>query len=259
MIIRALVVDDEPPARDELAYLLSRHRDVETLQAGSATAAMGLIIEEEPDVVFQDIQMPGRDGFWVLEEAMALPRPPLFVFVTAFDQYAIRAFEAEAVDYLLKPVSEARLAKSLERVRGRLREPREGLEPSVHDALERLLAGLGRERPLARLPLEQGGRIRLTPTAHVVLCEAEDKRVVALTDWGRLPCHGLTTLGRVEERLAGLPFFRASRGVLVNLERIAECSPWFGGKYHLVMNDQERTEVAVSRNRARDFKARLGI
>jgi two-component system LytT family response regulator len=255
MVIRALVVDDEPPARDELAYLLSRHRDLEVLQAGSATAALEMIRQAAPDLVFQDIQMPGKDGFHVLEESLSCPRPPLFVFVTAFNEYAIRAFEANAVDYLLKPVSEERLGKSLDRVRRQLRSRDDG---TGRETLERFLAGLGRGS-VARLPVEHGGRIQLVPIQQVVLCEAEEKRVVALTDQGRLPCHGLPTLCQVEDRLAGLPFFRANRSSLVNLERIAELSPWFGGKYHLVMDDQERTEVVVSRNRAGEFKRRLGL
>lgn len=270
-LIKALVVDDEPPAREDLAYMLSLHPGVETLQAGSLAEARQAL-EERPQVVFQDVHMPGGDGFQVLEAALELPGPPpLFVFVTAFDHYAIKAFEANAVDYLLKPVAQERLAMSLERVRQRLAQREvvpalpgvSGLPglPSLHaqalESLDRLLGGLG--RPMSRLAVEQGGRIRLVPTSQVVLCEAEDKRVAVLTDQGRLTCHGLPTLCRVEERLAGLPFFRANRGVLVNLERIAEFSPWFGGKYSLVMNDPQRTEVVVSRNRAADFRRSLGV
>ena len=97
------------------------------------------------------------------------------------------------------------------------------------------------------------------PVREVVLVEAEDKGVMAVTDQGRLPCHGLATLTRAEERLEGQSFFRANRAVLVNLERIAELSPWIGGKYLLVMDDPGRTEVTVSRNRVAGFKDRLGL
>jgi two-component system LytT family response regulator len=107
--------------------------------------------------------------------------------------------------------------------------------------------------------VEQGGRIALIPTAEVVLIEADEKHVMAVTDAGRLPCHGLPTLAKACDRLAGLPFFQANRAQLINLERIAEFAPWFGGKYCVVMADPARTEVTVSRNRARAFKERLGI
>ena len=290
MTIRALIVDDEEPARDELAFLLSAHPDVARRQAASASSALEAIAGGDVDVVFQDIQMPGQDGFSVLATAQGLPNPPLFVFVTAFDSHAIRAFEANALDYLLKPVSPERLARSLERVRERLDAG--GGQP-LRQAMSRLLAAMGRETPpadlpaqapvsaaapaaspipvspapvppagapaLARLAVEQGGRIGLIPTARIILIEAEEKRVTALTDQGRLVCHGLPTLAKAEERLAGLPFFRANRAQLVNLERIAEFAPWFGGKYAVVMNDKDRTEVSVSRNRTRDFKLKLGI
>ncbi|MGE4299609.1 MAG: LytR/AlgR family response regulator transcription factor [Desulfovibrionaceae bacterium] len=256
MVIRALVVDDEPPARDELVYLLSAHPDVEVLEAGSATAALQMIRAEQPDLVFQDIQMSGKDGFHVLEMAMAMPEPPLFVFVTAFDQYAVQAFEENAVDYLLKPVAAKRLAKSMERVRALLGGKRATTE---RGALRRLLEGMGRRECLCRLPVEQGGRIRLIPTADVVLVEAEGKRLTAMTDAGPVACHGQASLAGLEERLESQGFFRANRSVLVNLERIGACAPWFGGKYHVEMNDKARTKVTVSRNRVRDFKTRLGL
>jgi len=255
MVLRALIVDDEKPARDELAYLLGLHADIEISQADCAARALAAIEGDKPDLVLLDIRMPGRDGFDVLREAGRFAHVPLFIFVTAYDQYAIAAFEQNAVDYLLKPVSPERLAVSLDRARRRLEEGRQGLP----DALGSLLAGMGRGAPLARIAVERHGRIGLLPAADVVLIEADDKGVSALTDQGRLPCHGLPTLTRAEERLAGQPFFRANRAVLVNLERVAELSPWVGGKYLLVMDDADRTEVTVSRNRVRDFKERLGL
>ena len=255
MGIRALIVDDEQPARDELAYLLDAHPDVEAGQAASAAQALAMMEAEQPDLVFLDIHMPGQDGFSLLHRAQGLPRTPLFVFVTAFDQHAIQAFEQNAVDYLLKPVSAERLAVSLDRVRRRLAAGRPGLP----EALEPLLAGLGRSSAPARVAVEQNGRIRLLPAREVLCIEAEEGGVTALTDQGRLPCHGLTTLTKAEERLAGQPFCRVSRAVMVNLERIAELSPWVGGRYLLVLDDAARTEVTVSRNRVRLFKDRLGL
>jgi len=256
MTIRALIVDDEAPARDELAYLLEAHPDVAALQAATAEEALSVISRGLADIVFQDIHMPGQDGFHVLSHAKEFDSPPLFLFVTAYDQHAIRAFEENATDYLLKPVSPDRLAKSLDRVRSALaaREAR-----PLHQAMERLLSCVGQGRPLPKLAVEQGGRIRLIALSRVVFVEAEEKRLVAATPDGKLPCHGMSTLAKACERLAGLSFFQANRAQLINLDHIAEFSPWFGGKYHVVMADGERTEVVVSRNRVREFKMRLGI
>ncbi|WP_027192489.1 LytR/AlgR family response regulator transcription factor [Fundidesulfovibrio putealis] len=271
MMIHALIVDDEAPARDELAYLLEDHPDVRARQASNAQEALAAIARGDVTLVFQDIQMPGQDGFHVLAEAQDLDHPPVFVFVTAYDQHAIRAFEENAADYLLKPVSPERLAKCLDRVRKLLHAPEAAhsedcsgaqLDTSgqpLREAVERLLSSVGRAKPLPRLAVEQGGRICLVSTAKVILVEADEKRVLAVTDMGQLSCHGLPTLAKAAERLEGLPFFQANRAQLINLERIAEFSPWFGGKYHVVMNDADRTEITVSRNRVRDFKTRLGI
>ncbi len=260
--LRALIVDDEAPARDELLYLLQAHPDVEAIQASTAEEALHALAQAGPgngiDLVFQDIQMPGQDGFAVLAGAQHLERPPLFVFVTAFDQHAIRAFEENAADYLLKPVSPDRLTKSLERIRKQLADP---APPRLSDAIERLLSSAGRTdaRPLTRLAVEQGGRIALIPTASILFIEADEKRLVAVTDTERLTCHGLSTLAKASERLSGQPFFQANRAQLVNLERIAEFAPWFSGKYCVTMADPARTEVTVSRNRVRAFKEKLGI
>lgn len=253
-MLRALIVDDEKPARDELAYLLGAHADVEIDQAATAAQALAAMATGRPDLVLCDIHMPGADGFDILRQAQGLPRVPLFVFVTAYDQHAIEAFEQNAVDYLLKPVAPERLARTLDRVRQRLAAG--NARPARAAEAE---AGAARLRPLDRLAVEQHGRIRLMPVRDVAFIEAEDKGVMAVTDQGRLPCHGLATLTRAEERLAGQAFFRANRAVLVNLERIAELSPWVGGKYLLVMDDPERTEVTVSRNRVAGFKERLGL
>lgn len=256
MTIRALIVDDEAPARDELAYLLEDHPDVSAIQAATAEEALSVIARGLADVVFQDIHMPGQDGFHVLSCAKDFDPQPLFVFVTAYDQHAIRAFEENAADYLLKPVSPDRLAKSLDRVRNALAAHEQA---PLKQAVEKLLSCVGQGRPLPKLAVEQNGRISLIALSRVALIEAEEKRLMASTDTGRLPCHGMSTLAKACERLAGLSFFQANRAQMVNLDLIAELSPWFGGKYHLVMADKERSEVVVSRNRAREFKTRLGI
>jgi two-component system LytT family response regulator len=269
MDINALIVDDEAPARDELAYLVTGHPDVETSQAATAAEALRRIEAGGVDLVFQDIQMPGMSGFQVLERALAMEHPPLFVFVTAYDEYAVKAFEAEALDYLLKPVSEERLAACLDRVRQRLAARSEDAVAG-RDTLERLLstiegaslAGSGAQGK-RRIPVERDGRIRLTPMEDMLLFEVDGKRVLARiageTGGDRHPLHGVNSLATLEERLDSGMFFRISRSAVVNLERIAEVVPYRDGKYIIVLDDSEHTEITVGRGRAGELKERLGL
>lgn len=260
MKIRTLLVDDEPPARDELVYLLTSFPDLELSEAKNATEALTAIRETSPDLVFLDIQMPGRDGFYVLRESLCLPQPPLFVFVTAYNDYAVRAFEENAVDYLLKPIARDRLQKTVERVRGLLRSRQEpgSLQPELAALVRDGVIGPVRGGPV-RLTVEAGGRIQLLDASEVTHCEKQEKRILIHTSRESYPCHGPSTLDELEERLRGQTFFRANRGTLVNLARVREFSPWTAGKYSLVLDDEAGTEVTLSRGRVKDFKICLGI
>ena len=202
--LRCLLVDDELPALDELSFLLSGFDDVEI--AGTARSA-GQALEEiarlRPDVVFQDIQMPGGTGFSVLERAMLLPgEAPLFVFATAYDQYAIRAFEDNAVDYLLKPVSMERLAKCLNRLR--VLTSRAAPQAAPRPDFRSLLRGMGLGPSLTRLSVDNGGRVLLLDHEDVVFIRTEERRTMVLTREGCFPAHGPCTLDRLEQRLEPL-------------------------------------------------------
>ncbi|WP_461209016.1 LytR/AlgR family response regulator transcription factor [Desulfocurvus sp. DL9XJH121] len=257
MPLRTLIVDDEPPARDELAYLLSAFEDVDApAQAGSAREAVEMIRELEPDLVFLDIEMPGGNGFDVVSACMDMEIQPLFVFATAFEHYAIQAFEENAVDYLLKPVTEERLTKSLARAREALatRQSRDRARMNMQNLLS------GPSAPgITRIPVERGGRIALLRPTEVIFCSTEERKVMVHTRDEAWPCHGVNTLDGLEERMVPHAFFRAGRGALVNLARIREFSPWFNGKYILVMDDEQGTEITVSRGRVPMFKDQLGL
>ena len=261
MTINALIVDDEAPARDELAYLLQSFPDIDTSQAGSGRSGLDRIRAGEADIVFLDIQMPGLDGFQVLENALSLPEPPLFVIVTAYDRYAVRAFEENAVDYLLKPVTPERLRISVERVRNLLSAPRPAAQPGLRRLMdERAETAPAAERPaIDRLTVEARGRVQLVDLADVVYCEKLDKRIIAYTVNDSFPVHGLPSIDEMEERLGDKLFFRINRGTIVNLHRLREFSPWEGGRYCLVMDDEPGTELTLSRGRVRDFKKQLGL
>lgn len=255
MTIRALIVDDEAPARNELAFLLESFPDIEADEARTARQALSIIRAEAPDLVFLDIQMPEMDGFDVLHEARCLPNPPLFVFVTAYDKYAIRAFEKNAVDYLLKPVESSRLRVSVERVRELLDRNVSGQDPQPE--VNNLLSTVG--RPLQRLTVKKNGRLQLIDFNTVVYFELSGRKIVVNTYDGSHSCHGLATLDDVEARVTGLPFLRINRSAVVNLNRVREFSPWVGGKYTLVLDDDGSTELPLSRGRVKEFKQRLGL
>jgi two-component system LytT family response regulator/two-component system response regulator LytT len=256
--IRCLLVDDELPALDELSYLLSGFEDVSIVgTAMSASQAMEEILRLRPEVVFQDIQMPGASGFHVLEQALKCPDPPRFVFATAYDQYAIRAFEENAVDYLLKPVSRERLAKCLGRLRCLLRQ--DDATACAQPRLEELLRSMGIGPSLVRISVEHGGRVLLLGHTDVVFIRAEDRRMFVHTRDARHAHYGPGTLDRLEDRLSALSFFRANRAELVNLAQVRDFAPWFNGKYLLTMRDQAATEITVSKSRVRVFRDLLSL
>jgi two-component system LytT family response regulator/two-component system response regulator LytT len=249
-VIRTLVVDDEKLARDRLIGFLSKLPNVEIVgQAENGVEAVERIERDKPDLVFLDVQMPGMDGFDVLK---AVSRPaPHVVFATAYDDYAIRAFEVEAIDYLLKPFARARVEEAVGRVRTRLERGVAGLD--VEAVLKRLEDG--RKEHLRQVPVHAGKRILLLPVEDVLWFGVEYRLVYAHTAERAFMTN--FTLRDLEERLDAEVFFRAHKASLVNMRQVKEIVPWFGGRYKLVMRDQNASEVPVSRAQARTLRAKL--
>ena len=249
--IRALVVDDEKLARDRLIGFLGKVNGVEVVgQATNGVEAVESIAREKPDLVFLDVQMPGMDGFEVLK-AIEQPTPHV-VFATAYDDYAIRAFEVEAIDYLLKPFARARVEEAVSRVRARLeRGVPNGLD--VEAVLKRLEEG--RKEYLRHIPVHAGKRILLVAVDDVHWFGVEYRLVYAHTAERAFMTN--FTLRDLEERLDPETFFRAHKASLVNMRQVKEIVPWFGGRYKLVMRDQPGSEVPVSRAQARALRAKL--
>jgi len=250
--LRVILVDDEEPARRELRYLLEETGRVEVVaEADTGQRALELTRRLTPDALFLDVQMPGLDGFAVAERVLAeLKSPPLLVFATAYDRYALRAFEVSAVDYLLKPFQAERVAHTVERLfsfkAGRDRN-------EIAASLKALLAEV-RNEP-ARIAVEKNGRIVLVPVSDIVFAACREGEAFIKTITEEFPVR--TTLAELEERL-GHRFFRVHKGYVVNLDRIAELIPWFHGTYLLVMADRERTEIPVSRRLAQSLREKLG-
>jgi two-component system LytT family response regulator/two-component system response regulator LytT len=265
MTISALIIDDEQLARDELAYLLEAAPDVDVVaQGANGIEAVELIEEHHPDLVFLDVQMPGLDGFAVIQRVMERHRKqkdshswslPQFVFATAYDQYAVRAFDVNAVDYLLKPFDRGRVEKALERVRGRIASgfvaTAAGESPieSQLDALLHLLKnpqGAGRGGHPAKLIVQAGSRLLLVDQVEICFAEIDEGviRVVTQHFEGQSKCR---TIEELLDQLDPAVFWRAHRSFLVNINQIREVMPWFKSTYQLRMNDKKQTEIPVSR------------
>ncbi len=248
-MIRTLVVDDEKLARERLLSFLRGYDDIEVIgQAKNGVEAVRAIDEESPDLVFLDVQMPGMDGFEVLK---TVKKSPQVVFATAFDEYAIRAFEVHAADYLLKPIARTRLEEALRRVR--LRLDGQSTAPQLRELVELLEAR--QRRYLTQLPLHRGRQILVMPTEQILWFEVEYRLVYAHVDGDRYMTN--FTLRELEERLDPEVFFRAHKSRLVNLQHVRAIVPWFGGRFKLVMRDQKGSEVELSRAQARELRGRM--
>ncbi|MGD9366583.1 MAG: LytTR family DNA-binding domain-containing protein [Desulfobacteraceae bacterium] len=258
MDIKCLIVDDEPPAVDELRFILSKISCVDVVgSVNSASKAIDTIRSKKPDLVFLDIKMPGRDGFEVIHACGSFRKTPLFIFATAYDEHAVRAFEASAVDYILKPFRAERVQESVERARHLMISQRQG---ALCGQLEKLVE---RIRPsaknISKISVEHKGRILLLDPESIVYCKAENKGILACTDSQCYSIHGTASLDDMESKLKGRGFFRSHRGYLVNLACVKEVVSWFNGKYILTANDHTSTEVPVSRRRVKELKNRLGL
>lgn len=258
MIIRCLVVDDEPPAVEELSYLLNKIEDLEVVgKANSASKALEAIELLEPDLVFLDIQMPGRDGFDVIREIAGAEAAPLFVLGTAYDQFAVKAFDAEATDYILKPFTEERVRKSVERARQLLESRRQApLSVQVAELVKHLAS---KPKGIVKISVESKGRIRMLDPHEIMFCKAENKGVTIQTKDKAFLLFGQSSLDVLENKLAPQSFFRVHRSYLVNLACIREVIPWFNGRYIVVTSDDQATEVPVSRQRVKELKELLGL
>ena len=250
--LRVLIVDDEPLARSRARRLVDQVGGATVIgEAGSADEARRLIESERPDLLLLDIQMPGEDGFALLR---SLTQRPAVVFVTAFDHYAVRAFEENAVDYLLKPFRAERLEQALDRVRRDLGNSG-ALASRIASLLKTVGRGAGSEH-LERFTVRLGVKQLILKAEDVLWFGAEDKLVFAATGKDR---HYVNfTLDQLERRLDPRKFSRIHRGAIANLDWATALKPGFAGTYRLQLRDEAKTELPVSRARARLLKERLG-
>jgi two-component system LytT family response regulator/two-component system response regulator LytT len=255
MPLSTLIIDDEQLARDELAYLLKSVGDVEVVAQGkNGVEAVNLIKEHTPDLVFLDVQMPGLDGFGVIkrliDRKVALPQ---IVFATAFDQYAVKAFEVNAVDYLLKPFDKKRVALAVQKARKNLQSEPPPSQGSTLDSLVKMLEAQMPPPQVSKVMLRSAGRMILVDQKDISFASIEDGVITVVTAnvEGNSNCR---TLEELAEILDGSLFWRAHRSFLVNVNRIREVVPWFKSSYHVKMDDKKQTEIPVSRAQTRRLR-----
>jgi len=243
---RALVVDDERPALEELRSCL-READptIEVETAATALDALRLLKQRRFDAVFVDIQMPGLSGLELVDLVHEFDEPPAVVFVTAYEEYAVRAFELRAVDYLLKPVALDRLRETLERLQGTRGRPAAEAEPAPRAA------------GLDKLPVETAGRTVLIDLPEIRYAEARDDVVYVRTYDRVYPTR--FSLHELERRLPTPPFLRIHRAFLANMRNVVEIRPYFNGTYLLKVNDATGSDLTVSRGRVKDLRSLLGL
>lgn len=251
MALTTLIVDDEQLARDELAYLLKSVEGVDIVAQGkNGVEAVSLIKEHEPDLVFLDVQMPGLDGFGVIKKLVAQKVPmPQIVFATAFDQYAVKAFEVNALDYILKPFDKKRIAQTVQKAIKNIKDQEE--EAPMPDTASRLesvikLLESKQPQPRAKVLIRAAGRMILVDQRDICYASIEDGVITVYTSSveGESNCR---TLEELADSLDANLFWRAHRSYLVNINRIKEVVPWFKSSYQLRMDDKKQAEVPVSR------------
>lgn len=263
--MRVMVVDDERPARDELCYLLRKILGVEIVaEAVTGEETIRKFQEQRPDAIFLDIQLPDASGVDVARELIRLGFSPTIVFATAYDQYAVDAFDVNAVDYLLKPFHEDRLRETMERLEKRLVGKNLGQNQTMTEQVQtrEFLAKLdeiynsvhaveGRE---GKLKIEEDGKIFLVPFGDIIYATIEERSVrVVSRERSYLTNYTLTEL----EGLLKSPFLRVHKSYLAHLDQIHSIIPWFNNTYNLIMSN--KSEIPVSRTYVKVFRERMGL
>ena len=260
MPLTAVIVDDEQLARDELNYLLKNVEDVQVVAQGkNGVEGVHLIREHSPDIVFLDVQMPGLDGFGVIKKLLDKKTVlPHFIFATAFDQYAVKAFEVNAIDYLLKPFDKKRVGQAIEKVKKRKNANSQNAPGERLDALVKLLEQQKPRQETSKVMVRSAGRLMLVDQKDICYASIEDGVISIVT----MQMEGHSNCRTLEELLDSLDpgaFWRAHRGFVVNINRIKEVVPWFKSSYQLRMDDKKQTEIPVSRAQTKRLRELFGL
>ena len=254
MSINTIIVDDEKPAREELAFLLKGFSEINLLAQGkNGLEAVNLIREHSPDLLFLDVQMPGLDGFGVLKRLVERKlKVPHVVFATAFDHYAVQAFDVNAVDYVLKPFDKTRIAKAIQKAKKEIEA-----HTSPAERLEQLVSQLAAPKPASAQPskvlIRSQQRMLLVDSSDLIFASIEGGLISVIAK----DLEGTSNYRTLEELLAALDqesFWRPHRSFLVNIHHIKEVVPWFKSSFMLKMNDKKQSEIPVSRQQTKRLR-----
>jgi len=251
-LMKAFIVEDEPLARDELKYLLLRTGQVEVIgEADEIRTALDEIRRTAPDLVFLDIHLDQENGLELAEQMLRWEKTPFIVFATAYDEYALKAFHVNALDYILKPFDEDRIRATLDKI-----QKLSGLSAS-HRHVGKVPATGSRlvPAPERKLPISHDGRITMVDIRQIAFIGTEERHVFVQTPDAKYIMD--TPLYELERKLEGYPFLRVHRGYLVNLNAVQEIEPWFNGALNLRLKGGFK--VPVSRSYVKDLKESLGI
>ncbi len=247
MKLKALIVDDEYPARKELRYMLEQFDNIEVVgEAANAREALKLVSALDYSIIFLDIEMPGMNGLELSILLKEHPKRPYVIFVTAYEEYAVKAFEVNAIDYILKPFDAKRFYQSMQKLFTLVEKNKQSKQ-----APNKIIPNLG------RLPVERDDKTLLIPEEDIIFAFTENENVYLKTTNEKLLSK--YTLKELENKLSDQSFFRTHRRFIVNLTKVEEIIPFFNGTYNLIVNDDERNEVPVSRNQAKKLKRFLGM
>lgn len=252
--IKVIIVEDEEPAYKELKFILEQTEKVEIIgYASDGITAYELINNQSPDAIFMDIQIPGMNGMDIISKLRDTGNNCAVVFITAYDEYAIKAFEMKATDYILKPYSEERINATVDRIEERLE-----LKTDIIEKINKILSTINHasvnKREFNKIPCDQYGRVILIDENDIAFCYIENEQTFV-----RTPSKRYLTNYTLHELEGKGNFFRVHRSYIVNLNKIKELFPWFHGTYKIIMLDDEKTEIPVSRNNVKKLKDILGL
>ncbi len=255
MQLKALIVDDEYPAREELRFLLSNYENIKVIgEATSVAEALTLIEAIDYQLVFLDINFPVNNGIDIGTTIQSLPNPPLIIYVTAYEGYALKAFDVDAIDYILKPIDEKKLKRAIDRVVNEYKI-KENLTSDNNDYIENYdteSKDVIEKDKVTRLTAELNGKIKLVDVKDIFYAYTEDNYVFIKTFEKKLMTR--LTLTALENKLDKKTFFRTHRSYIVNLDKVIEISPSFNGTYSLILDDKEHSKVPVSRIQTKELR-----
>lgn len=247
MSMRVLIVDDEPLARDELAYLLGQCEGVSAIaQADSIEEALGAMLADPVDLIFLDIHLTNESGLSLAAKINKLKKPPLIIFATAYDDYAVKAFELNATDYVLKPFELERIQQAVKKAYGQHQKQERIGDPEPQKQ---------RDTGLQVLPIQMDERIYMLQVPEIIAIGVENGETTIYKKNMTYIIH--EPLSALEKKIGGHPFLRVHRAFLINLKEIKEIQPWFNHTFQLTMSNG--LKIPVSRSYMKDFKEKVGI